>query len=618
MAGGETRLAVICIASAVVLIRTAILCDDTHCKDYHGWALACGCVSFVLCLTLLLIKKFNACNVDSFMKWIALFLLLWWIAGCGCMTFERPYKITGNGYFGAWGALIFSWLLCIEHWPVLKTPLEAIAAAAGSIFVALLLLASAVVLVQTAVDCDEYSDADYCKNEVAWVLACSVVSLVVVIVVIIFAEKVASFWKWIALFLFLWWCAGTGVATFDRPYEATGNGYFGCWAAVIAAAILCAQAFGQDLGENADAALEKGAGMLGSKKEIVGVCLASLVVLIQAGVDCDGCEDYHAWALACAVISFVICVVLIVLSKFQLANVEPFMKWIALFLAVWWLAGTWCMTFKRPFKLTGNGYFGAWAAVVFAWVLCFAYWPEVNEPLKKIGSHGKEIAILTLASLVVGVQAAMDCDDSNKCEEQLAWAVACGWISFVLCLIIIFLFDKISQFFKWIVLFLFLWWSAGAGVLTFDKPYIFTGNGYFGSWVAFLMTALLLMQQFGFKTGTGEGGAASGGASGAGGGLGAPHVMQESPRGQGQPASNFGSGEPANPVNELPQKTRAPEPLYAPEARVLCMWEGGMHPAKIWQVDRTPDGAFAGTYTVVWDEDNSHSEGIPESSIRAK
>eukprot|EP01062_Namystynia_karyoxenos_P014513 TRINITY_DN1521_c0_g1_i1.p1 TRINITY_DN1521_c0_g1~~TRINITY_DN1521_c0_g1_i1.p1 ORF type:complete len:539 (+),score=131.27 TRINITY_DN1521_c0_g1_i1:103-1617(+) len=485
-------LAVIFIASAAVLIRSAILCDDTqHCEDYLAWALACAAISVVVCMVMLLLLTFKCANASEALPWVALFLVLLWIAGCGTMTFEEPYVTTGNGYFGAWIALIGSWVL-LAGTQKLPRP-----------WLAVLILASAVVVVQTAVDCGE--DHRVCKdNGVAWVLICAVISLCICLVVFVLAytsmaDNVNEFWKWIALFLFLWWCAGTGVATYDKPYTFTGNGYFGCWVAVIAAAILVTQAFGQDLGSGPDDALQKSADSLGSIKEVVGVCLASLVVLIQAAIDCDSCKDYLAWALACAVISFVITLVIIIIHFFKLADIESFMKWIALFLAAWWAAGTGCMTFEAPYVHTGNAYFGAWAALIFAWIMCFIYWPEISKSAERVGSRGKEIAVLTLASLVVAIQASIDCADASDCKDQLAWAVACGWVSFVICAIVIILFEKIAEFFKWIVLFLFLWWAAGVGVLTFDKPYVFTGNAYFGSWVAFFMTVILLVDQFGLS-----------------------------------------------------------------------------------------------------------------------
>lgn len=43
-----------------------------------------------------------------------------------------------------------------------------------------------------------------------------------------------SFETLAAWFLVLWWGIGAGVATFQGPHLATGNGYFSCWVALVA------------------------------------------------------------------------------------------------------------------------------------------------------------------------------------------------------------------------------------------------------------------------------------------------------------------------------------------------------------------------------------------------
>jgi len=40
-------------------------------------------------------------------------------------------------------------------------------------------------------------------------------------------------------------------------------------------------------------------------------------------------------------------------------------------------------------------------------------------------------------------------------------------------------------------------WIAAAGVLTFKAPFVFTGNGFFSSWLGLLAALMLAMHEFG-------------------------------------------------------------------------------------------------------------------------
>ena len=52
------------------------------------------------------------------------FLLLWWAAGTGVLTFHGPYRTTGNPYFACWAALLSSVLLCADAFTKMKVGIE--------------------------------------------------------------------------------------------------------------------------------------------------------------------------------------------------------------------------------------------------------------------------------------------------------------------------------------------------------------------------------------------------------------------------------------------------------------------------------------------------------------
>ena len=95
--------------------------------------------------------------------------------------------------------------------------------------------------------------------------------------------------------------------------------------------------------------------------------LASLVVLWAAAALCDTinyCEKEHGWAVACGTVSTFIMLLLHVPGVgAQLSTLD---RPIAAFLALWWTFGVAIMTFKAPFTIASNGFFGAWAGFISA------------------------------------------------------------------------------------------------------------------------------------------------------------------------------------------------------------------------------------------------------------
>jgi hypothetical protein len=113
-----------------------------------------------------------------------------------------------------------------------------------------------------------------------------------------------------------------------------------------------------------------------------------------------------------------------------------------------------------------------------------------------VSFSAKTIPVLLCASVALMIQAAQTCGDLNKygggycgkaADGLLAYAVAVGTVSAIICVGYIFMrkFSPASlvRFDIYIAFFLAIWWSLGAGILTFDAPYTQVGNGYFATWV---------------------------------------------------------------------------------------------------------------------------------------
>jgi hypothetical protein len=100
------------VCSAVVIWQAGILCADKPCQRYTVWAIIWGAVSLAFSLIFIFFPIQNI----LVNKIIALFFMGWWVAGAGIFTFYGPFMITGNGYFGSWGACMASIILAQHFW----------------------------------------------------------------------------------------------------------------------------------------------------------------------------------------------------------------------------------------------------------------------------------------------------------------------------------------------------------------------------------------------------------------------------------------------------------------------------------------------------------------------
>jgi hypothetical protein len=412
------------------------------------------------------------------------------------MTVKAPYVMTGNGYFGSWVALIFSWLLAVEHFPSLKSPLDGLVAN-GGVIVAMLTLASLVVFCQTVWHVIDHNGLDH--FEVVWILVCSGFSLFVLLLLKVqsVSEKIKDHLNLLAIFLFLWWCVGWFVATFDSPYRGTGNGFFGCWVALFSAFELADTAGGLGLRQRAESTTRS------IPRALLGATLGSAVVLVA--ITYQGCWGSHhdgwcSWAFVCSCVSLVICVFLcIVMAIGSGSKVEGALPHVAVFLFSWWITGTGIMTFEGPFDSTtnyghANGYFGAWLAAASSAVLCHDHSQSLRDFVGTFGNYGRLLLLQLLASVTLLIQVLFDTFGDNHVQNLLvAWIVAAGTMSLCLVMMLTKAREDVGRVLMVIKLLL---WAVGAGVLTFEAPYRYTGNAYLACWCGLCMSALAVWRLY--------------------------------------------------------------------------------------------------------------------------
>lgn len=252
---------------------------------------------------------------------------------------------------------------------------------------------------------------------------------------------------------------------------------------------------------------------------LTGIAGCSLIVIIQAAVECGadynekGCKDEYGFAVAAGVLSFFFAVLGLVVhaccSPLFFKRSKPVFG-IVLFLI--WVAGVGVATFKAPFADTGNGFFASWACFVTSFLLAGSSSRRLRTFLGKsmakvtAGSVEAKLSsaifaasvVLFVATLVkaterTGLSSDEVKDDVKSAYEkttnQEAWGLACSLGSALLILIhksLRICCENCTLHPMYIGIPLSIWWTFGAGVLTFDEPFKDGGNGYFACWVALI------------------------------------------------------------------------------------------------------------------------------------
>jgi len=241
---GAYPLILLLVASITVLVQGSIACTG-YCDGKTAYAITAGAISLVVAL--LVFARFARHT-----RLVAYLLVAWWTAGVCTFTFFGPFKSVGNGYLASWTGLFASILILRQTAPsdVEKAEafLKGIADSPRDVLLRhILLFGSVVVLWASSVTC---SQMESCEGEVAWAVACSTVSVVVMIPyhTPLRAKLNDCINKGVMGFLSAWWIAGVVTMTGKGPFTSAGNGFFGAWVCLAMVLCLTMDAFQQQLG----------------------------------------------------------------------------------------------------------------------------------------------------------------------------------------------------------------------------------------------------------------------------------------------------------------------------------------------------------------------------------
>merc|ERR1712166_730340 len=138
-------------------------------------------------------------------------------------------------------------------------------------------------------------------------------------------------------------------------YGIAGNGYFATWLSLVFSTILVIVGV-----PPISSVLEPVFGSLDDcKKMMLAIFLASIIDMWHAARICDTsyyCEGMLAWGVAAGAASAGLILIFALLQKFVPA-VEPFTKFFALFLALWWLAAVCSLTMPNNSDCDHDDYY---------------------------------------------------------------------------------------------------------------------------------------------------------------------------------------------------------------------------------------------------------------------
>jgi hypothetical protein len=200
----------------------------------------------------------------------------------------------------------------------------------------------------------------------------------------------------------------------------------------------------------------------------------SSVVLIFAciGIWTRG-DPYLAYALSVAIISLLACIAMQIGEFVKPSFLETTEKPVSLFLFLWWFLGTGVITFRAPFVTAGNGYFSAWAGLLFT-----THWALKVDITKLSGQDMDKVRKTLIIFGVCATFVLFACIPYFKTYTgHAAWGFSVAVVTIISCGVLQRMHEDVNpKMLKFFAIIMFGIWAVEACLLTFDGPFLAAGK----------------------------------------------------------------------------------------------------------------------------------------------
>lgn len=222
---------------------------------------------------------------------------------------------------------------------------------------------------------------------------------------------------------------------------------------------------------------------------MVGMFFCGLILLVAVLVPGKGLK-FWAYGVSVASVAMVFALIGFGLTFSEDLN-EKVGKFNAIFLFLWCFIGACILTFSGPFLTTGNGYFASWGLAVSSILGVGVTGSEAKSVVGKMGA----LLGLGASSVVVLIASAQYVKEGNPYRNASIYALCLACIT----VFVVGFFQRCGdksggKVVKVTTLgFFAINWVVMACIVTFDGPFLTTGNGYFGSWGGAITSVLATM-----------------------------------------------------------------------------------------------------------------------------